>query len=119
FNMERMSHQSLLFEEIALGFGMPVLNRGQHFLKVGGTVKLLLGVTGSYLYTNELHAQFDTTGLNNPNVTKADIYRVNTGGRLDYGYSANFPFSKDVKGNFGIFDFTALPSVAFDFGAVY
>jgi outer membrane protein OmpA-like peptidoglycan-associated protein len=109
-----MNLQYMSMAELNLGFGMPVLNSGEHFLKVGGRAKVMIGLAAAYLQSNTLNFQFYET-----NELDADTIVVRANADFDYGYSDNFPLdSNNTQGNYTP-RLSSFPTVGLDIGAVY
>jgi len=68
-----------VWNEYNLGFGMVVMDKEEHFIKVGTKLKLLQGLTSAYIYTDNIEYNF----LNSDTATVIN-------GHFDYGYSDNF-----------------------------
>ena len=96
-----------------------VLEKGPHMLKVGGTLKLLQGISSAYLYVNNLSYKW-------PNFDTLSLFKVN----VNYAYSQGLPTSQSfATGNISnqigsyikdLFSFKyAAPSVGLDIGATY
>jgi outer membrane protein OmpA-like peptidoglycan-associated protein len=66
------------WNEYNLGFGMVVMDEGEHFLKAGIKVKVLQGLGSAYLYTDEVNYE----------LMNADT-ATNIQGHFNYGYSKN------------------------------
>jgi len=67
------------WNEYNLGFGMVVMDKEEHFIKVGAKLKILQGLASAYIYTDDVSYNF----LN------ADTATV-INGQFNYGYSDNF-----------------------------
>ncbi|WP_430404352.1 DUF5723 family protein [Fluviicola sp.] len=98
----------MAWNEYGINYGQVVLDEGQHFLKIGGRVKLLQGVASAYAYTDELDYEL----LNKDTATTLK-------GNFKYGYSDNL--DEDLK-NFNANDFFKSASklgFGLDLGVVY
>lgn len=98
----------MAWNEYGVNYGQVVLDQGQHFLKVGGRVKLLQGVASAYTYTDQLDYEL----LNKDTATSLK-------GNFKYGYSSNL--DDDLK-NFRAQDFFKSASklgFGLDLGVVY
>ncbi|WP_341901586.1 DUF5723 family protein [Fluviicola taffensis] len=98
----------MAWNEYGINYGQVVLDEGQHFLKIGGRVKLLQGVASAYAYTDELDYEL----LNKDTATTLK-------GNFKYGYSDNL--DDDLK-NFNAKDFFKSASklgFGLDLGVVY
>lgn len=103
-NEKNMRISSHVWAEYGLTWGQVVKAKGKHFVKVGGTVKLLQGISSAYLYADDVNYSFknkDTMSLFNA--------------QFGYGHAENFDWDNPSLN----YDFMAKPSVGFDFGAVY
>jgi outer membrane protein OmpA-like peptidoglycan-associated protein len=104
-----------IFGDYGLTFAGVVLNRGEHFVKAGGTLKLLQGIAASYLQTNDLYYYYDGSqypGSKPMSLNSPYVYS---------GLSDNWGFY-DEQGvyNFAVnYQLTAKPSVGLDLGVVY
>ncbi|MDB5284915.1 MAG: OmpA/MotB domain protein [Bacteroidota bacterium] len=92
-----------------------IYEKGDHMIKVGGTLKLLNGIEGGYLYVNNLNYKWQ-------NYDTLAIFKTN----VNYGYSQGLVSSK----GFSASDITnyvkdllaykySTPTVAVDMGMVY
>jgi outer membrane protein OmpA-like peptidoglycan-associated protein len=76
FNGERLAEKnvaitSLSWMDIGFTYSRVVYDKGDHFLKVGGTIKALVGVASAYLYSdnaNYLFNDFDSLNIYNSDV---------------------------------------------------
>ncbi|UII28917.1 DUF5723 family protein [Fulvivirga maritima] len=64
--------QSHVWAEYGLTYGRVVMDKGDHFLKAGGTFKLLDGIASGYGYVNSL--QYDGLQDDRVNVPNVDVY---------------------------------------------
>jgi len=112
-NIRFMQHA---FADYGLSYATLALNTGKHFLKAGGTVKLVQGISAIYLQTNDLYFYFDGT-----NQEAAYPMSWNSPS-VDFGLSGNWA-SLDEQGKPESFkmnyQFTAKPTVGLDLGVVY
>lgn len=90
-------------------------DKGEHMVKVGGTLKLLQGLAGGYAYVKDLKYRWE-------GYDTLSIFQT----QAQYAYSQGLVSSKgypvdDISGYAkNLFNFSyALPSVGVDFGAVY
>jgi outer membrane protein OmpA-like peptidoglycan-associated protein len=98
----------MAWNEYGVNYGQVILDQGQHFLKVGGRVKLLQGIASAYAYTDQLDYEL----LNKDTATTLK-------GNFKYGYSNNL--DDDLK-NFHAKDFFKSASklgFGLDLGVVY
>lgn len=98
----------MAWNEYGINYGQVVMDKGEHFLKIGGRVKLLQGIASAYAYTDELDYEL----LNKDTATSLK-------GNFKYGYSDNL--DDDLK-NFHAKDFFKSASklgFGLDLGVVY
>lgn len=96
-----MSQSALVFMEYGLTYGQVILDQKKHFLKAGGTVKLLQGMGAIYLYEKNIKYEL-----------VAQDSAINVDADVKFGASANLDEIVDYK-------FNANPSLGFDFGFIY
>jgi outer membrane protein OmpA-like peptidoglycan-associated protein len=116
FNFKELTEKNLAIRnmewlDVGATYSRVVYDKGVHFVKVGGTLKLLMGVASAYLYSDNARYRFN-------NFDSLDIYDSD----VRYGHSDNlsgltsgeFSFNKvsDALKNSRI-------SAAADIGAVY
>lgn len=104
---QNVNISSMVWKEYKLNYGQVLLDKGEHFLKMGVGVKLLQGVSSVYMYSNDINY-----GLNN----KDTSFLLQ--GDFSYGYSSNLDkekvnFGKELKGS------ASKLGVGFDLGFVY
>ena len=104
FNINQMS-----WAEYGFDFAMVIQQKGAHFLKAGGRVKYIQGITATYLYARNLTYNWKN---------KDTLSLINS--QFAYGHSDNLT----ALTNGGTFNTDNLrnatnPSVGFDIGAVY
>jgi outer membrane protein OmpA-like peptidoglycan-associated protein len=105
-NEKNMRISTNTWAEYGFTWGQVVKAKGKHFVKVGGTIKLLQGISSAYLYADDVTYSFknkDTMSLFNA--------------QFGYGHAENFDWSN--TSGLTNFQFMAKPSVGFDLGAVY
>ncbi|MBM3447723.1 MAG: OmpA family protein [Bacteroidetes bacterium] len=104
FTNDKLSVQAMSWMEYGFGFGAVVHDGGEHFVKVGGKMKALFGLTAAYLYSNDF--KFEVT---------SDTTITLVSSATSYGVAQNFEFNQNnVK-----FDWISRMGLGFDFGAVY
>jgi outer membrane protein OmpA-like peptidoglycan-associated protein len=87
----------LTWAEVGFNYGQVVLDKKEHFLKLGGTIKYLKGYSAAYFQTSNL--QF--------NLKNNDTTQLITG-NFNYGYSDNLPgliengLDNKFNSNFGV-----------------
>ena len=106
FTNKRVEAQSNVWAEYGISYGRVLLNRGEHFLKGGITVKLLQGLGSAHLFAKDVEYNFR-------NADTINSLRANA----NYGHSDNLIFN-DPNKNFK-YEFVANPTVGFDFGFEY
>jgi outer membrane protein OmpA-like peptidoglycan-associated protein len=105
FIQKRLELQSNTWAEYGLSYGRVILNKNQHFLKGGITLKLLQGLGAAYLFGKDVEYNFknsDTVSIFN-----ADI---------SYGHSGIFDIQDAKEFNY---KFYGRPTVGVDFGFEY
>lgn len=109
-NSSRIS--TMAWAEIGGTYGRVIMNKDEHFLKAGITLKYLMGAASFYLYNEDVEVTFfagDSLSVNEPSVTANNAtFRT--------GLSDNMDFD-----NFGSDNFTKIPGrgIGLDIGAVY
>ncbi len=98
----------MAWNEYGINYGQVVMDKGEHFLKVGGRVKLLQGLASAYAYTDELDYEL----LNKDTATTLK-------GNFKYGYSDNLDDEiKDFNAN-SFFKSASKLGFGLDLGVVY
>ncbi|MBL4706608.1 MAG: thrombospondin type 3 repeat-containing protein, partial [Flavobacteriales bacterium] len=103
FTNDFLSIQTMSWAEYGINYGRVLIDNNEHFLKVGGRVKLLQGLQAAYLFVEDLEYNFssdDTLSLFQSEV--------------EYGHSTNL----DVNDNFK-YKFVSNAGFGLDIGAVY
>lgn len=103
-NNENLSVQTMSYAEYAGTFAFNVMDKGEHFLKMGATLKLLQGVQAAYIYVDNLSYNFS-------NDTTLSLFKSD----VNYGHSTNY----DTEGDNIKYKFVSNPGIGFDIGAVY
>ena len=98
--------------EFGVSYARVMMNKEQHFLKGGLTVKYLQGLGNAYVVGKNVNLNYDADGTLLPNGTR--IGSVNTTGELSYGYSKNLEEDFD---EFEVVD--GARGVGLDLGFVY
>jgi outer membrane protein OmpA-like peptidoglycan-associated protein len=104
-----------IFGDYGLTFAGVIFDKGEHFLKAGGTLKLLQGIAASYMQTDNLYYYYN--GEQYPGAKPLSWNSSYVYG----GLSDNWGFY-DEQGvyNFAVnYQLTAKPSVGLDLGVVY
>ncbi len=103
-NNKDLSIQTMTWADYGITYGRVLRDHDEHFMKMGGTVKLLQGLQGGYMFIDDLKYEFynaDTLSLFTTDV--------------EYGHSDNFEVDQDeIK-----YKFIANPTVGLDLGFVY
>ena len=96
--------QAMGWIDYGLSYGHEVYNKGEHYVKAAGTLKLLQGLYSAQLYSKNAKVTFvndDTLNINDTD--------------FSYGHSSNFKQSLE-----GLeYKFVGLPTVGADIGVVY
>jgi len=79
YDNQSINFSSTVWNEYNLGFGMVVMDKEEHFIKVGTKLKLLQGMGAVYFGANDMKVEF----LNADTATVIDAH-------FNYGYSENF-----------------------------
>lgn len=104
FQNERFSVQMSTWAEYGLSYGRVIKDDGEHYMKVGGTAKLLQGLGSAYLFADNLNYEFLNDSI--VNLNSFDVA---------YGHSSNFEF-----GNGSLkYKFFSKFSMGFDLGFIY
>lgn len=105
FTQKRLEIQTNTWAEYGLSYGRVILNKNEHFLKGGITLKLVQGLGAAYLFGKDIQYNFkdnDTVSLFNANIT--------------YGHSETFDIQSANEFNF---NFNGRPTIGVDFGFEY
>ncbi len=105
FTQKRLEIQTNTWAEYGFSYGRVILDKKEHFLKGGITLKLLQGLGSAYLFGKDVEYKF--TNADTLSIFNADIR---------YGHSSNF--TSDGLQNFG-YKFVANPTIGVDFGFEY
>lgn len=98
---------AMAWNEYGVNFGMVVADRGEHFFKAGGRLKILQGLASAYAYTDKLDYQL----LNKDTATSL-------AGNFKYGYSSSL--DDLVNGNtFNPMKSASKLGIGLDLGFVY
>ncbi len=109
-NEELINLNHLTWNEYGLNYGQVVLDKKEHFVKVGGSIKLLSGNTAAYFYTNNF--EYNLKNSDTSFLLKGDF---------NYGYSENID-SYINSADLNPMDFLKRTSnwgLGIDLGAVY
>ncbi|MDR0801076.1 DUF5723 family protein [Fluviicola sp.] len=97
----------MAWNEYGINYGQVVMDKGKHFLKVGGRVKLLQGLASAYAYTDQLDYEL----LNKDTATTLV-------GNFKYGYSNNLDDMKNINSK-SFFKSASKLGFGLDLGVVY
>ncbi len=115
FYDDKMRSVQHIFGDYGFTYGAEVYNRGQHFLKVGATLKILHGIAAAYVQADDLYFYYDGSD-------GTDAEPVSWNATSVYGGLSGNWGSYDDEGNYDYYityKITAKPSVGLDFGFVY
>jgi hypothetical protein len=102
---DQFSITSMTWAEYGIGFGQVIQNRGDHFWKVGGRLKIIQGIGAAYLYARNLTYSWDSKDT-------LSLFQSEFG----YGHSDNFELNDNgLKLN----RYVTNPSLGMDIGVVY
>ena len=109
------SAKTLTWADFDLTYSRVVYDKGDHFIKFGGTLKFLLGIAGAYAHVDNLQYKwknFDTLSVFNSQAH----YAYSQGFVTSKGYATD-NYSQNVK---DLFNYKySYPSVAVDLGVIY
>jgi outer membrane protein OmpA-like peptidoglycan-associated protein len=97
----------MAWNEYGLNYGQVVMDKGEHFLKVGGRVKLLQGIASAYSHSDHINYEF----LNKDTMTTLQ-------GNFSYGYSNNMDDMKNFNAS-TLFKSSSKLGFGLDLGVVY
>ena len=104
YDNQNLAIQAMGWVDYGLSYGREVYNKGQHYIKAAGTVKLLQGLYSAQLYSKNANVVFknaDTLDINN----------------TDFSYGRSSNFEKNVNGY--TYDFVGKAAIGGDIGVVY
>ena len=93
--------------EIGASYSRVLMDKDEHFLKGGLSVKYLQGITNAYARISDLEVTYDEASVDT---------EVSTSGSLDYGYTDTFEEDLDEV---DYDDFKDFNGIGFDLGFVY
>lgn len=108
---KRVSVQQMTWAEYNFGYGRVLMDKGEHFLKVGGRFKLLQGLGAIYAFIDNLEY-----------MTQTDSTLTFFKSEVSYGHSTNYNFAsvgQDGAAFTDYYKFVSSPGVGLDLGAVY
>ncbi len=116
FNFKQLTEKNLAVKslnwlDIGATYSRVVYDKGDHFVKVGGTIKVLMGTASAYLYSDNTNYQFN-------NFDSLNIYNSD----FRFGHNKgleNLTSGDDVLSNVSSALKNAKLSAALDLGAVY
>lgn len=103
-NQSPISVQTMSWMEYGFGYAQVIQDEGEHFLKVGGRVKILQGLQSAYLYVPNF--KYNVTNKDTLDIFKTEAH---------YGHSTNFEIDEENVA----YKFESYPTLGFDIGAVY
>lgn len=106
-----LSFQYATYYDIALTYAHVLLNRGQHFLKAGVTLKYLHGVYGAYFYVDKYRFRYQ--------FYNDDTLAIEPGSRFYWGHAANVDYNIYEKIVERPFDRQTQFSLGGDVGLIY
>jgi outer membrane protein OmpA-like peptidoglycan-associated protein len=110
-----INFRTMAWNDYGITYSRVILEQGAHMVKVGGTLKLIQGLVGGYVYVKNLNYQwpkYDTLSIFKANVN----YAYSQGMISSQGYQPdNFGNNHSSYTNFSDGPLTA----AVDFGAIY
>lgn len=106
-----LSFQYVTYYDIALSYARVLLNRGQHLLKAGVTLKYLHGVYGAYFYVDKYRFRYQ--------FYNDDTLAIEPGSRFYWGHAANVDYNIYDKILNRPFDHQTRFSLGGDIGVVY
>lgn len=99
-----LSIQTMSWVEYAGNYARVLYDKEEHFVKVGGRLKLLQGLQAAYMFVDNLHYKFENSDT--LSLFESDV---------NYGHSTNYDFKDDQLG----YKFVSNPGVGFDLGVEY
>lgn len=116
FNFKNLSEKNVALRnlewmDVGATYSRVVYDKGQHFVKVGGTIKVLLGVASAYLYSNKADYQFNN--YDSLNIYNSDVRYGHNKGLEEFG---DRTFKYDGLGSLKKY---ITPGAAADLGVVY
>ncbi len=109
------SAKTMVWADYGLTYSRVVYNKNQHFIKAGGTLKLLQGIAAGYVYVKDLQYRWENFDTLSIFKTEAQ-YAYSEGMVSSKGYSADN--ISDYVGDLFKFKY-APPSFGVDLGVVY
>jgi hypothetical protein len=115
FYDHRMRSSQHIFRDYSLVYAAEIMNKGSHFMKIGGTVKLIQGIAAAYVQCDSLFFYYDNES--GPDGHSISWNSSNVGGGLSGNWSS-FDNPEDFDYSM-FFQTTDKPSVGLDLGLVY
>ena len=106
-NDKLLTVNAMAWNEYGINYGQVISDKGEHFFKAGGRVKLLQGLASAYAYTDNVNYQ----------VTN-DTLLATLEGSFNYGYSDGID-DLTSGGNFDPFKSSSRIGLGLDIGFVY
>lgn len=103
-NDAAISVQTMSWMEYGFNYAQVVMDEEEHFVKVGGRIKILQGLQSAYVYIPKLKYSVQ-------NEDTLDVFKT----EVHYGHSTNF----EADENSIEYKFESYPTLGFDMGAVY
>lgn len=95
--------------EFGLSYGRVLMDRGEHFVKGGISLKYLVGIAQAYGSSKDLSIAYDADGIN------SDTGSIASTGQVSYGYSMSF----NEDDPFEDLELTGVTGFGTDIGFVY
>lgn len=110
---KNLSTRMMMWNDYGITYSRVVWEKGSHFLKAGGTLKILQGYTSAYLYSNNIDYKFEN--FDSLNIYNSDVH---------FGHDNNLSKVYNVNDGFNGSNLTALLkskniSAAVDLGVIY
>lgn len=86
FQNESLSINMMSWAEYGVNYGRVIVDKQEHFAKVGGRVKILQGLQAAYLYADNIEYNFSTDDT--LSIFSSDV---------NYGHSTNFDVNDDIQ----------------------
>ncbi len=114
-NDKNLSAKTMTWIDYGLTYSRVVYEKGDHMIKVGGTLKLLQGIAGGYVYAKDLKYKWQ-------DYDTLSVFKTNVDYKYSEGLISSKGFATDNASNFAgdLFKFKyAAPSIAVDLGIIY
>lgn len=107
-NDKLLNVNAMAWNEYGVNYGQVLSDKGEHFFKIGGRLKILQGLASAYAYTDNLDYEL----LNKDTATTLI-------GNFEYGYSSSIDDLVNNSSSFSPFKSASKLGVGFDIGFVY